>query len=259
MSSVCVIDIETEPLPDMHVPEGLGEPDFSNPPDTLEKSRFKTDRAAHERAVKEKKEKWHSEQVAKAQAAMEKYREDATLCPMLSRVAAIGWRGFSAGGSSTGIVLDATEGEMLAEMSDVIRGHDIVVGHNVTFFDLPYLYWRCVANGKIGLMAGLYSFYNGKLSWYKDKYIDTCSIAHQMPGRNLPSKFHSLDQICRMLGIEGKSASGDMFWRMSPEEKLLYLTDDIDKTHQVAALMGLAPMFIQEPKENENTKNTAQH
>lgn len=82
--------------------------------------------------------------------------------------------------------------EIVRRMSDVIRAHDVIVAHNGTRFDLPYLRTRALAWGLPPLL--------------EVKIVDPCTIAW----RKFKLRSNSLGVVADHLGIRDKKTPLDM-------------------------------------------------
>lgn len=234
-----IFDIETAPLENAYKPEGLGEVDLSNPPEF--KSRYKTDVEKRAADLSEKERAWREERREKAMAELDEWNDGALLNPDLARVCAIGMR---YGGVKIGSSLqfsDCTEQgekEIIHNLWQEMAAHDVIVGHNIYRFDLPFLWWRSRRLGVV-VPRGIHSFWQGQISW-DAKFIDTCKIAAQRPRKGSVAGWDSLDIVCEVLGIGSKGGkSGKDFYKMPREQQKEYLANDLAMTEELAFMMGV--------------------
>jgi predicted PolB exonuclease-like 3'-5' exonuclease len=107
-----------------------------------------------------------------------------------------------------------------------LKSSPIWIGHNITGFDLRYIWQRCKVHG-----IGLNIPHNAK-PWGHEVYDTMYEWAGTGTGRK------SLDFVCRALGIKGKDGfDGSMVWdafRDGEYEKIAeYCRDDVRRVRDI--------------------------
>ena len=179
-----------------------------------------------------------------------KFVDKAALDWATGRVVAIGYKE----GSESVVILGtgaeppfrATEAEMLNEFwcscQDWIDEKQPIIGHNIFFFDLPFLTMRSVVNGvevppDVVTMGGRFP------AWHR-LFIDTMQVVGF--GKSGSQAFTKLDKLGKFFGLGGKTegvSGGDFhkLWFGSPEDHaraIEYLTRDVELTAAVVGCLG---------------------
>jgi DNA polymerase elongation subunit (family B) len=91
--------------------------------------------------------------------------------------------------------IDQDDARIVEELADLIREADIIVGHNLNFFDLPMLNNRLLILGlePVGVI----------------RTIDTCKLAKQ----NFRLSYNKLDHLGEILGLGRKIKTDFDLWR----------------------------------------------
>lgn len=135
--------------------------------------------------------------------------------------------------------IDGSEGDLLQNIYDAlakIGPKPLWIGHNITGFDLRFLWQRSVING---VKPSIQLPYDAK-PW-DDRVFDTM---YEWAGLNGQGR-KSLDAVCKALGIEGKGdIDGSKVWNYAKEGKIHeiseYCKDDVNKTMQIYKRMTFA-------------------
>lgn len=196
-----IIDTETAPL------EGITPPQFEAP------ATYKKPEAIAE---------W-------LERKLESWRDTLALHAETGRVLAVGW--LDDGTDSSGTI-EGDEAGILRDAWAAISGADIVVGHNLRGFDLPFLIRRSFIRG-VTLPPGLFE---GR--YLASRFRDTmdawaCGVREDRI---------SLDNLARALGVGAKTGNGAHFaetYATDREAALEYLAHDLELTRLCAERMGL--------------------
>ncbi len=154
-----------------------------------------------------------------------------------------------------------TEKALLEEMVSIVRERDpdVIEGHNIFGFDLPYLQRRCEINGvpfRIGRDGMVPRSYPASIR-FAERSIDYQYF--DIPGRHVIDTFflvQSYDTSKRSLPSYGLKAAAKFFgfaspnrtyvdykeladtWDNNPEVLLAYALDDVRETRELAALLS---------------------
>lgn len=185
---------------------------------------------------------WHAE--SKAQAIEDAWQKTA-LDGGLGQIVCIGYAVDDEPVQT--IVVDdlSPEGEedALLEFRSVLHGlyrgtsgsRPVIVGHNVIGFDLPFLWRRCVIRG----VQWPFWLPRNPKPW-SDQVADTMVMWAGDRDRI------SLDKLCRLLGLPGKSGSGLDVWPMAQAGKWAdiarYCAVDVERTRDCYRRMQFLPV-----------------
>lgn len=125
----------------------------------------------------------------------------------LGRIVCIGW---AVNDSAVQSLAGDDEAEMLAEFFELNRTTRAprLVGHNITQFDIPFIWKRCIVNNVKPPMW----FPRNPKPW-SDRVYDTMA---QWDGKNNIS----MDKLARALGLPTKTGSGADVWPMYQEGRI---------------------------------------
>lgn len=175
---------------------------------------------------------------AKIQASIAEQAEDGALSPLTGEVLAIGYADGLDPDSDRWMDMSpelgeaAVIGKFLFTVSDRINRGCRVVGFNVLDFDVPFLLFRARALG-LTIPACIGNIWRGR--WQaSEMFLDLMLFAQF--GKH-DRKGYSLDRVCRALGIEGKTGSGQFFHQLlkdDPQQAMDYLSNDIRCTVELA-------------------------
>lgn len=208
MHSYLVLDIETLARPREELDAIM--PEFE-PPGNIK------DPAKIAEAIAKKREKWIA---------------DAALDATTGSIAIIGMlrpSGFEM------LRADKTsEADMLQRFWEVQHSAEfnIVVGHNLRNFDMPFIIRRSFING-IGLPLGV--LHKGRLT---EKFVDTMELW----GAGERGASISLDNLAKALGVGAKNGDGSQFgemWAADKDKAVEYCGHDLELTRKCAERMGL--------------------
>lgn len=162
-------------------------------------------------------------------------------------------------------LLDGSEKDLLeaAVRSILERDPDVIEGHNLFAFDLPYLARRCRRHGvRFGIgrdgsepkvRPGRFTAADRTISYpradvFGRSVVDTYFLAMIYDGTHRTLPGHGLKQVARHFGLESKnrvilsgSRMGEEFDR-DPGRVLEYLGQDLEETRAISAL--LSPVFF---------------
>lgn len=216
MNTLAIFDIETEPADAAFLK--AFEPEFEAPGNLKDPEKIAA-------AIAAKRAKWI---------------EDAALSPITGRILAIGFRR-----ESSVYWHEAAEADLIREffraVSESAMGAEYkLCGFSIHGFDLPFICRRALVHG-IPIPQGLMP--NGHARFYWPSWmIDLRAIW----GFGELQPHGSLDVVCRLLGLGGKTGEGRDFARLyhgSFEERkqaLAYLENDLELTAKLAARLGVA-------------------
>lgn len=169
-------------------------------------------------------------------AKREAFFDDGALDATTGTIAIIGM--VNTGGDDTSPLLRAdkmTEADMLTVFwGEVAKGYDSIVGHNLKKFDLPFIIRR---SWMLGVKAFPHLLIDDR-GYFRATVRDTME-AWGCGDRNT---YFSLANLCRALGVPGKSGDGSQFaalWAESPDKAAAYCLQDIAATMACADRMGL--------------------
>lgn len=174
--------------------------------------------------------------IAESIAAQEaQWLEKAALSPLTGRVLVIGVKPF---GPHSPQFFEGDERAMLAEFWNVVGiGHDFVewYGHNLSFFDLPFLIKRSWLHGLPVPLSILFEsngrYFNGR------RFKDTMTT-FQCGNRQ---DFVSLNTVGKFFGLGGKaeenSANFAALYATDREAALAHLARDLELTEGIASRM----------------------
>lgn len=160
-----------------------------------------------------------------------------------------------------------TEAEMISELVEIVRDRDpdVVEGHNIYNFDLPYLMRRCEMN-KVKLRIGremLEPKVSGPRSGYSERETDYLSI--EIPGRHIIDTYllvqgydasrrelesYGLKSVARAFGfaspdrvyIDGAKISET--WLKDPDLLVRYAFDDVRETRLIAEHLSRTNFYL---------------
>lgn len=126
------------------------------------------------------------------------------------------------------------EADMLKQfwMTQASAKFNVIVGHNLRNFDMPFIIRRSFING-IPVPAGV--LHKGRLT---EKFVDTMELW----GAGERGAHISLDRLAKALGVGEKSGSGADFgklWEADKDAAVEYCRHDLELTRRVAERMGL--------------------
>lgn len=200
-----IFDIETGPLPVEQLTHRM--PEFDAPGNIKDPEKIKA-------AIEQKELAWV---------------EKAALDAMTGQILAIG---MSENNGEVSVILDqhqTDEKHMLIAFWNTVteRRNARFIGFNIFGFDLPFLFRRSLVYG-IQPSAIL----RGPRYW-DTRFVDLMDV-YSCGNRD---QRISLDNLCKMLGIEGKAESGADFhkwFREDPSKARAYLMHDLEITAQIA-------------------------
>lgn len=216
-NNLIVFDIETAPLPATHINAMM--PVFEAPANYKDEAKILAYKAAMEQV----------------------WRDKAALSPLTGQIIAIGY--MSAQDNVPVILL---EGEPVYGMDNrdernliqtfwqyYLLNYDKFhfVGHNILRFDLPFLIrrsWKLGINVPAGIFRGRY---------FNDGFIDTMDM-YALGGREDRDRI-SLDSLAKWLGVGMKNGSGADFAKLEPEQKRVYLENDLRLTMECYKRMAI--------------------
>lgn len=253
-----VFDIETGPLESHIVAERAGDFKEPKPPGEFDTTAVKTGNFGPEKAAAkiEAARRAHEESVADHGTAVVEYCQEwlcdaldkAALSPLTGRVVAIGYLSPAEGDNDAVYTLDIENHEagMLNYEVDILRrfwrrygmiarNREILVGHGIYNFDVPFLLRRSWLHG-ITVPEGVMQ--NGRFV-NRDVFVDT--MDRWTCGRK---EYITLDALARAMGVGGKpdGVDGSMFADMLKTDRKAaeeYLRGDLDMPHGVAEKMGI--------------------
>ncbi len=160
-----------------------------------------------------------------------------------------------------------SEGEMLSELVEIIkrRDPDIIEGHNIYNFDLPYIMRRCEINGvklRIGRDSLEPKVFTSRLS-YAEKEIEYSNF--EIPGRHIVDTWllvqsydatrrelesYGLKSVAKFFGfvsedrvyIEGAKISET--WLTDPDLLVKYAMDDVRETRLLAEHLSPTSFYL---------------
>jgi len=160
-----------------------------------------------------------------------------------------------------------TEGEMLSELVNIIKARDpdVIEGHNIYNFDLPYIMRRCEMNGvklRIGRDSLEPKMFSSRLS-YAEKEIEYTNI--EIPGRHIIDTWllvqnydsqrremesYGLKNVAKFFGfasrervyVEGSKISET--WLKDPDLLIRYSLDDVRETRMIADHLSQASFHL---------------
>lgn len=208
MDSYIVLDVETLARPREELEKIM--PEFEPPGNVKDPAKVAA-------AIAEKREKW-----------IEKAALDATT----GTIAIIGM--LTPDGA---VMLRAdvrSEADMLKQfwMTQASANFNVIVGHNLRNFDMPFIIRRSFVHG-IGLPFGV--LHKGRLT---EKFVDTTELW----GAGERNATISLDALSRALGVGEKTGSGADFgalWEADKDKAVEYCANDLELTRKCAERMGL--------------------
>lgn len=195
-----VIDIETRPAED----SGNFKPSFSAPGNYTNPEKIAE-------AVASKEAEWISR---------------TPLDPLTGEIIAIGcaMKYVESSSLTISISIEAEEKNMLIKFWERFAKFDgFIVGHNISDFDLPYLYLR-------SLKHDLNPYWNPHEKNYNERIIDTMQLWN---ARRYPKRLVSLGNLAKYFGIGSKEVSGADFHKWSINDQYQYLTNDLNLTNEV--------------------------
>jgi len=180
------------------------------------------------------------------------------------------------------LILDGrkrTEKEMLVQLVDIIREKDpdVIEGHNIDNFDLPYIIRRCEISGvelKIGRDGSIprlpYANHGGRQSKSPDPFARLAEsgagqTSYEIPGRHvidtLPllqsydaskrsMESHGLKYAAKYFGFarpERVYIKGDQiswYWENEPDVLIRYASDDVHETRQLSDLLSPSAFYL---------------
>lgn len=164
----------------------------------------------------------------------EKWLEKAALNAATGQILAIGILGVDGDDQNLSIIdqHEYSERDLLIHFWDMVTTSQITkwIGFNIFGFDLPFLFRRSLVHG----VTPSFPIRNNR--YWDHRFIDlmdvyTCGNRDQRI---------SLDNLAKMVGLEGKSGSGADFekWFYSdPNRARAYLTKDLELTADIASKM----------------------
>lgn len=160
-----------------------------------------------------------------------------------------------------------SEGEMLNELVDIIRNRDpdVIEGHNIFNFDIPYILRRgemCGVKLKIGRDSLEPKVFTSRLS-YAEKEIEYSNV--EIPGRHIIDTWllvqnydsqrrelesYGLKNVAKFFGfaskdrvyIEGSKISET--WLKDPDHLVKYALDDVRETRMIAEHLSQANFYL---------------
>ncbi|MEP0814153.1 MAG: DNA polymerase II [bacterium] len=162
---------------------------------------------------------------------------------------------------------DLSESEMLIRLGEIVRewDPDVIEGHNIFRFDLPYIETRAkrhkiklawgrdgsiVASHKSRLNLAERRFDYVKYEVAGRAFVDTYILVqfYDLVKREMES--YGLKEVAKYLGIAGEDRTyveGSeirTIWRSDPDRLIEYALDDVRETAAISAMLG-APYFYQ--------------
>ncbi len=162
---------------------------------------------------------------------------------------------------------EKNETEMLNELQEIIRERDpdVIEGHNIYGFDIPYIKRRCEMN-RVKLRIGRDST-ELKVSTSRQAYAEREleRISYEIPGRHIIDTLlliqsydatrrelesYGLKNLAKHFGfasesrtyIEGSKISET--WRKDPDLLVKYALDDVRETRQLAELLSQSRFYL---------------
>lgn len=133
------------------------------------------------------------------------------------------------------------ESEVISSFLDIaksaIDNSVSIGGHNVKGFDLPMLVNRARAL-KVPLPEGLLNFWRGRSQW-SEFVFDTLEIFSFGDRQRIEG--NGVEDICRAIGIKGKTADGAQFpsmWKNNQKSAIAYNQNDVMIEIEIAKLCG---------------------
>lgn len=162
---------------------------------------------------------------------------------------------------------DKGEFEMLTELVEIIKSHDpdVIEGHNIYNFDLPYIMRRCEMNGvrlRIGRDSLEPKVFTSRLS-YAEREIEYSNI--EIPGRHVIDTWllvqsydatrrelesYGLKSVAKYFGfapagrtyIDGSKIS--QTWLTNPDLLVKYALDDVRETRLLAEHLSQTSFYL---------------
>lgn len=162
---------------------------------------------------------------------------------------------------------DKTEVEMIAELVEIVRERDpdVIEGHNIYNFDLPYLMRRCEMN-KVKLRIGR-EMLEPKVSTPRGGYgeRETDYLSMEIPGRHIIDTYllvqgydasrrelesYGLKSVARALGFASRDrvyidgAKISETWLRDPDLLVRYAFDDVRETRLIAEQLSRTKFYL---------------
>lgn len=261
MSSWCVFDIETEPLPDDELKKIVPpwEPEPFNDGKPFDPASVKTGNLKDESKIIAKiqaaeqqfeldKARHEKKQKSDQAEHFDKFKSSAAMDAATGRVLAIGF--YALNSNKFTLVAEDKEIETLREFwriyQDAAKSKIRLAGVNIFAFDLPFLVRRSwilgahVPNGVVELTT----------RWcnWSSVFVDLRNV-WQLGDRQAKSSFA---HISAALGVGGKFADMDgkdfaVAWRKNRDQAIKYLKQDVAGPAEWIRRFGLAPAWEEKP------------